>query len=62
MFANQPFTEDKAVINVKTVQIHCFISQAEITYIKKSIRYEIQDLMQSLKIKKKRKVSLKNGF
>ena len=26
MFTNQPFTENKAVINVKTVQILCSIS------------------------------------
>ena len=27
MFTDQPFTENKAVINVKTVQIRCSISQ-----------------------------------
>ena len=27
MFTNQPFTENKAVINVKMVQIRCSISQ-----------------------------------
>ena len=27
MFSNRTFTENKAVINVKTVHIRCFISQ-----------------------------------
>ena len=42
MFNNQSFTENKAVINVKTVQI-CF---SEIECIKKSICYKMRRLMQ----------------
>ena len=42
MFTNKPFTENKAVINVKTLQID--LSR---NYIyKKSISYEMQQLMQ----------------
>ena len=46
MFTNQPFTENKAVINVKTVQIRCSISQLRLHVSKKSIRYEMQHLTQ----------------
>ena len=45
MFSNQTFTENKAVINVNGTNTLLHIS-AEITYIKKSIRYEMQRLMQ----------------
>ena len=34
MFTNQPSTENKAVINVKMVQIHCSISQLRLNISK----------------------------
>ena len=45
MFTGQSFTENKAVISRETVQI-LFNILAEIEYIKKSIRYEMQHLVQ----------------
>ena len=46
MFINQSSTKDKAVINVKTVQILSMNISAEMYFIKKSIFYEMQHLMQ----------------
>ena len=47
VFINQSFTKTKAVINGKTVQINIWIDiSAEIYYIKNSIRYEMQHLVQ----------------
>ena len=46
MFTHQSFTENKAVINVRNSTNMLLDISAEIQHIKKSIRYEMQHLMQ----------------
>ena len=63
MFTSQPFTENKAVINVKTVQIpHSIFQPKSDISINPSVN-EMQHLMQMTNFPLKIvTVSLKNGF
>ena len=65
MFTNQPFTENKAVINRKIVQICCSISQPLFTISKIHPLLDAAfsvDILTPFRILKIVTVSVKNGF